>query len=92
LLCALSTHGTIDTQAKGIATNNTLIAAALKQVGYSTMAVGKWHVGCYVKEMTPTYRGFDNHVGFLCCGQIDFLAKTQDSYIDMYVPYPYLEP
>jgi len=34
--------------------------------------------------MTPTYRGFDSFMGFMCTGQIDFLEKTQDGYLDMW--------
>jgi len=71
-------------QAKGIPVNNTLIAAALSSVGYATAAVGKWHVGCAWPEMTPTYRGFDSFVGFVCSGEMSFTEKTNDGYLDLW--------
>ena len=71
-------------QAKGIPVNNTLVSDALQSVGYHTGAVGKWHVGCASWDMTPIYRGFDYYMGFMCTGQIDFLEKTQDGYLDLW--------
>ncbi len=38
------------------------IAEAAKTAGYSTMCVGKWHLG-HQKEMLPTAQGFDSYHG-----------------------------
>jgi hypothetical protein len=36
----------------------------LKDLGYTTRIVGKWHLGYYKEVLTPTYRGFDSHLGY----------------------------
>jgi hypothetical protein len=41
-----------------------LLPQHLKDLGYTTRAVGKWHLGFYKREVTPTYRGFDSHLGY----------------------------
>lgn len=36
----------------------------MKDLGYNTHLVGKWHVGCYKEALFPTNRGFDTFFGY----------------------------
>lgn len=64
--------------------NMSLVSDEMKQAGYATAMVGKWHVGCAAWEQTPIYRGFDTFYGFIANGQMDFLSKKNDNYYDLY--------
>src|SRR5258708_26101272 len=46
----------------GLSADEHTIAALLKQQGYATMCIGKWHVGDQ-PEFLPTHRGFDHYLG-----------------------------
>ena len=41
---------------------------------------GKWHLGFYKWEMTPTFRGFDSFVGFYSGGEDYFTHESGGSY------------
>jgi len=48
---------------EGLPDSEITIAEALKEHGYRTMAVGKWHLGHARPENLPTAHGFDNYLG-----------------------------
>ncbi|KAK8777605.1 hypothetical protein V5799_029049, partial [Amblyomma americanum] len=48
----------------GLPTNVPLMPQYLKELGYETHLIGKWHLGSYSESVTPTCRGFDTFYGF----------------------------
>ena len=48
----------------GLPLDQITLPQALKSAGYTTCAIGKWHLG-YTPDMHPQRRGFDEFYGFL---------------------------
>lgn len=59
-----------ETREVGLDTSQVTIAKLLKEQGYTTGIMGKWHLG-YQKEYNPVYHGFDKFYGYLS-GNIDY--------------------
>ena len=49
----------------GLGLEEKLMPQYFKEAGYSTALIGKWHLGFFQKQYTPTKRGFDSHFGYL---------------------------
>ncbi|XP_064623534.1 arylsulfatase B-like [Lineus longissimus] len=72
-------------QPKGVPTNFTFLPEKLKEVGYATHIVGKWHLGFCNLSYTPLHRGFNSHYGYYNGAEDYFLHDRQyGSSIDGY--------
>ena len=56
---------------------------ALREAGYATFICGKWHLGEFQPEYTPTRRGFDHQYGHMF-GAIDYFTHKRDGKHDWY--------
>ena len=59
----------------GLPLSQTTLPQVLKQVGYKTGAVGKWHLGAH-PQFHPNRRGFDEYFGMLGGGHV-YLGGTK---------------
>jgi arylsulfatase A-like enzyme len=67
----------------GLATDEWLLPQALKEAGYETAIVGKWHLGHADRKYWPRQRGFDYQYGPLI-GEIDYFTHKVDDRVDWY--------
>ena len=61
----------------GLPVDERILPQALKEVGYETGIVGKWHLGFSSPENLPTSRGFDHQYGCYT-GMIDYVTHTRN--------------
>ncbi len=63
----------------GLPLEERTLAQALKEAGYATSIVGKWHLGHSRPEYLPMSRGFDHHYGHYN-GEIDYNTHMQSKF------------
>ncbi len=67
----------------GIQSGETTIAEKLRDSGYDTTLIGKWHLGHGGKDLLPTRHGFQSFIGHTG-GCIDFFTMTYGNIPDWY--------
>jgi arylsulfatase A-like enzyme len=65
----------------GLPTDERTLPQALKEAGYQTYMVGKWHLGHADRKYWPQNRGFDHFYGNVL-GEEDYFTKERGGLID----------
>lgn len=61
---------------KGLPLSEKTFAETLKENGYATGIVGKWHLG-YAEKFNPIHQGFDEFIGYLS-GNVDYHSHIDE--------------
>ena len=69
--------------AYGMALDEYTLPQALKDAGYKTAMIGKWHLGHAKRDFWPRQRGFDSYYGPLV-GEIDHFKHEAHGVVDWY--------
>jgi arylsulfatase B len=69
--------------AYGLDTTEWLMPQCLKEAGYKTAIIGKWHLGHADKQYWPKQRGFDYQYGAMI-GELDYFTHEEHGVLDWY--------
>ncbi len=69
--------------AYGLDTTEWLLPQVLKEAGYRTAIIGKWHLGHADKKYWPRQRGFDYQYGPMI-GELDYFTHEEHGVLDWY--------
>ncbi len=67
----------------GLDTSEYLLPQCLKDAGYKTAIIGKWHLGHADKKFWPRQRGFDYQYGAMI-GELDYFTHEEHGVLDWY--------
>jgi arylsulfatase A-like enzyme len=65
----------------GLPLDERTLPQALKEAGYHTMMVGKWHLGHADRRYWPQNRGFDSFYGNVM-GEVDYFTRERGGIVD----------
>jgi len=65
----------------GLPLEERTLAVALREAGYQTAIIGKWHLGEFQDAYRPMHRGFDHQYGNWF-GAIDYFTHQRDGQMD----------
>jgi arylsulfatase A-like enzyme len=69
--------------AYGLDTTEWLMPQCLKEAGYRTAIIGKWHLGHADRKYWPRQRGFDYQYGAMI-GELDYFTHEEHGVLDWY--------
>jgi arylsulfatase B len=69
--------------AYGLDTTEWLLPQCLKEAGYETAIIGKWHLGHADKKYWPRQRGFDYQYGAMI-GELDYFTHDEQGVLDWF--------
>ena len=67
----------------GLAANVKIMPQYFQEAGYTTHAIGKWHLGFCHQNYTPTFRGFDTFYGF-------YLGSQVTTFLHIFHSFPFI--
>ena len=67
----------------GLDTTEWLMPQCLKEAGYQTAIIGKWHLGHADKKYWPKQRGFDYQYGAMI-GELDYFTHDEHGVLDWF--------
>ena len=67
----------------GLETTEWLMPQCLKEAGYKTAIIGKWHLGHADKKYWPKQRGFDYQYGAII-GELDYFTHEEHGVLDWF--------